>query len=162
MVAVGALAALLVPGRRRLAAGRHLVAVDLSQSAGAIGQRLRPADGRPGPVVEHGLRRHSSGRPRCGAAPEPAAGRRSPASVRRDQPRALEGHPQDVGGLRAQLGERPVAVGPHAEIDLGDGGGSVMGGHVDQERQLDRVAVGEAAALEDRPGSGRLAGQGLR
>jgi hypothetical protein len=35
VVAVGAIAALLVPGRRRLAASRRLVTVDLSQPSGA-------------------------------------------------------------------------------------------------------------------------------
>ena len=47
------------------------------------------------------------------------------------------------------------------EVDLGHGSGSVLRGHVDQERQLDGVTVGEAASLEDTPVSGGLAGQGL-
>jgi EmrB/QacA subfamily drug resistance transporter len=51
VVAVGALAALFVPGRRRLGAARHLVAVDLSVPPGADGATLRPAMAE-GPVAQ--------------------------------------------------------------------------------------------------------------
>ncbi len=50
---------------------------------------------------------------------------------------------------------------PDPEIDLRDRFGAEAGGHVDQERQLDRVAVREATLLEHRPGRGRLTGEWL-
>ena len=79
VVAVGALAALLVPGRRRLAASDHLVPVDLSQPAGALG--------RGG-----------------GRWPTERTDVQGRGSVGRDQTRTLERDPQDVGRLWPELG----------------------------------------------------------
>ena len=74
---------------------------------------------------------------------------------------ALEGRPQHVDRLGAQLVQRPVAVDALAQVDLGQAVGSELLGHVDQQAELDPVAAGEAELLEDPAVRRRLAGQGL-
>ena len=76
----------------------------------------------------------------CGALTKAAAGRRGDA---------FEGRPQHVDRLGAQLVQRPVAVDALAEVDLGQAIHPEMLRHVDQQAELDPVAVREAELLED-------------
>src|ERR1700684_1176601 len=57
----------------------------------------------------------------------------------------LEGRPQHVDRLGAQLVQRPVAVDALAQVDLGQTIGSELLGHVDQQAELDALAAGRAA-----------------
>src|SRR5687767_2150186 len=57
--------------------------------------------------------------------------------------RPVERHPHDDIGLRPQLVQRPTAVVADAEVDLADGVGTVGGRHVEEQTELDAVAVDE-------------------
>ena len=107
----------------------------------------------PGVRVQRRSSAGASGRGR-------ARSRRSAQSgvMRRARARARG---QDVGGLGPELGQGPVPVDPDPEVDLGDRLHPEERGHVDQQGQLDGVAVGQPALLEHPPGGGGLAGQGL-
>ena len=68
---------------------------------------------------------------------------------------------QDRHGLGRQLVERSVAVDPLAEVDLGHGAQPEAGLDVDQQAQVDAVALDEGQLLEHLASAGVLAGQRL-
>ena len=76
-------------------------------------------------------------------------------------PRPAQGDPQHRRRLVAQLVEAAVAVGAGAEVDLGDGAGPEPGGHVDEQAQVDAVALHERHPLQHLPPGRELAAQGL-
>ena len=63
--------------------------------------------------------------------------------------------------MRAELGQRPVPVHADPEVDLGDRFDAEVRGDVDQQGQLDGVAVGQGALLQDPPRGCGLARQRL-
>src|ERR1700689_5505492 len=77
---------------------------------------------------------------------------RTPGPRGRRRGDALEGRPQHVDRLGAQLVQRPIAVDALAQVDLRQAVGSELLGHVDQQAELDAVAAGEAELLEDPAG----------
>ena len=142
-------------GPRRAGAGQEPVQRGGQAPAGRDGRRASPsapgAEGQRAPVGDddgaaHALLARRGDRTRRGSV---------------DGADALEGGPQDVDGLGPQLVERPVAVDALAEVDLGQAVGPELLRHVDQQPELDPVAVGEAHLLEDPAVGRRLAGQGL-
>ncbi len=62
---------------------------------------------------------------------------------------AIEGDLEDGAGLGTEGIERPVAVAAKAEVDLGDRLRSETGGDVEDETEVDPVAVDEGDLLED-------------
>ena len=74
---------------------------------------------------------------------------------------AVQCRPEHVDGLGAQFVQGPVAVDALAQVDLGQDAGADVGGHVDQQGDLDAVAVGEPDLLEHPPVGRRLPGQRL-
>src|SRR5947208_2592698 len=68
---------------------------------------------------------------------------------------------QDDGRHRAEIVERPVAVHPHAEVDLRDRVDTAGAAHVDEQAEVDAVALDERHPLEDGTRCRELAGQRL-
>ena len=52
-------------------------------------------------------------------------------------------------------------MGADAEVGLGDGADAEAGGHVDQQAQVDAVALDERHLLQHLPAGGELPAQGL-
>ena len=147
------------PRRRRAGARR----VDLPADVEARGWPTRPACGRAvtEPSAEPRRGRLADGAGARSRAARPAGGDGGARQVPGRQGPARAARPQHVGGLGPQLGQGPVAVDPHAQVDLGHLLDAEAVGHVDEQAQLHAVAGGEARLVEHGPGRGRLAGQGL-
>ena len=155
VVAVGAMAALIVPGRRQHA------------DASAGGQQPQPRRTRPGPVVDRdpvgtgGVAAHVV--PSCGevgAGPGSARGRPVAQSGVTSGARASAARRMSVAWGRSSASGRlrctRVPRSTWAMVATPNRAATSI-----SSASLDRVAVGEAALLQHPPGGRRLAGQGL-
>src|SRR5436190_5347388 len=70
------------------------------------------------------------------------------AARRRTSPAALQSRLHDRHGLRGELVERPVAMRARAEVGLGDDVGAEACRDVDEQRDVDAVALDERELLE--------------
>jgi hypothetical protein len=86
-------------------------------------------------------------------------------STRRRGPRrpARSGEPQlqDGQGLPAELGERPVAVDPLAQVALGAPPDPEALADVDEQAEVDAVPADEGDRLQHLPAGGALTGERL-
>ena len=155
VVALGAISAMFIPGRRRA-----LRAIDADVREPTAPSRLPcrfPMRRTPGPnrtLTPGGLRVGVDACHLSGSTPRRVDRR----SLRRERG-AGQRRTQDVGGLGPEFGQGPVPVRPDPEVDLGDGPDAEACGHVDQQGQFDGVAIGQSALLQHPPGCRRLTGQ---
>src|SRR5207248_7500164 len=110
-----------------------------------------------------GIARHSGQRGRFGRNDlnriEPRA--HEGGARRHRSPGSLQDRLQDRRGLWRQLVERPVAVLAGAEVDLGGHVGAELRGDVDEQGDVDAIALDERELLEQLAPAGVLAAQGL-
>src|SRR4051812_979191 len=80
-------------------------------------------------------------------------------SARDRASRPLQDRLQHGGGLRRELVQRTVAMTTGAEVDLGDDVRPELRGDVDQQRDVDAVALDERQLLEQLAPAGVLAAE---